>query len=788
MKMPLNWMKEFVDFDSANLDCTPHQYAEAMTMSGSKVEGFQSEADSIKNVVIGKVLSIVPHPDSDHMVITQIDIGQDQPVQIVTGANNLTVGDLVPAALHKSLLPGGKEIRKGKLRGVESNGMLCSLSELGLSIQDFPHAVEDGIFVLDEEYPVGTPAVQALGLDDTTVEFEITPNRPDCLSIRGLARETAATFRLPFVAPEPQVKAGHGDVNSFLKVRIDNSDLCYRYVGAVVENVRVKPSPRWLRQRLRMCGVRPINNLVDITNYVMLEYGQPMHCFDYRYVTGGEIIVRNAQSGEEIQTLDGVNRSLSNEMLVIADQKSPIAVAGVMGGEFSGVYQDTTTVIFESAMFHGPSVRTTAKKLGMRTESSGRYEKGLDPNGCLTCLQYALQLVQQLDAGDVVNGVIDIWPHKRETRKIPLQPDSINKLLGITLSKQEMTDILLPLGFTVENDMVIVPSNRWDMERSCDIAEEIARFVGYNKIPSTVMRGVAQARPTPYQIFTDKVMNTLVGYGFYQCETFSFYSPKAFDMICLEDNNSLRQAVVISNPLGEDTSIMRTTALPSILEVVARNYNARLADCPVFEMATEYMPNPDPQQLPIEMKKVVAAAYGENWDYLAIKGVVEQLLSSVGITDWAIRANTHSKTWHPGRTADIYLVQYDQKRNPVAEIPLATFGELHPTVLSNYGIKPRVVAMDIYLDSLFQHRKATALFQPLPKHPASTRDLALVADLDTPAAEIAATLAISSLPLTGLDISNISLTAVSTAVLIPFLSNIGFAPAVTFFNPSLIIA
>lgn len=733
MKMPLNWAKEFAKFD-----CTPREYAERMTMSGSKVETYESEADAIKNVVIGRVVSIVPHPDSDHMVITQIDIGEQEPVQIVTGAGNLKVGDLVPAALHKSSLPGGKEIRKGKLRGVESNGMLCSLSELGLTINDFPNAVEDGILVLDEECAVGTPAVQALGMDDVSVEFEITPNRPDCLSVRGLARETAATFGVPFEEHVPVVKEGHGDVNSMLKVRIENPDLCYRYVGAVVENVRVKPSPRWMRERLRMCGVRPINNLVDITNYVMLEYGQPMHCFDYKYVNGGEIVVRNAKAGEEIQTLDGVDRSLSEEMLVIADQKGPIAVAGVMGGEFSGVYEDTTTIVFESAMFNGPSVRTTAKKLGMRTEASGKYEKGLDPNGCLRCLERALELVQLLDAGDVVNGVVDVWTHKREERRILLRPEMVNKLLGTDLSKQEMIDILLPLDFKIDGDEVIIPSNRWDMERDCDIAEEVARFVGYNKMPSTVMRGVAEARPTPRQIFTEKVMNALVGYGFYECETFSFYSRKAFDMICLPEDHPLRNAVVISNPLGEDTSIMRTTALPSVLDVVARNYNARAAECPVFEYATEYTPDQDPEKLPKESEKVILAAYGANWDYLAVKGVVEQLLATAGITDWQIRRNTSGNTWHPGRTADIYLPVYDEKHKPVGEVLLATVGELHPSVLANYGIKPRVVAADISLDALFENRGGTAQFQPLPKHPASTRDLALVADLDVAASEIAA--------------------------------------------------
>ena len=722
MKMPLGWAKEFAKFE-----CTPHEYAERMTMSGSKVETYECEADQIKNVVVGKILSIVPHPDSDHMVVCQVDVGQDEPVQIVTGAGNLKVGDLVPAALHKSLLPGGKEIRKGKLRGVESNGMLCSLSELGLTKHDFPNAIEDGIMVLDEEWPTGTPIVRALGLDDVSVDFEITPNRPDCLSVRGLGRETAATFGVPFMDHVPEVKPGHGDVTDFLKVDIENADLCYRYVGAVVENVRVKPSPRWMRERLRLCGVRPINNLVDITNYVMLEYGQPMHCFDYKYVNGGHITVRNARPGEEIETLDGVDRVLSEEMLVIADEKGPIAVAGVMGGEFSGVYDDTTTIVFESAMFNGPSVRTTAKKLGMRTEASGRYEKGLDPNGCLRCLQRALELVQLLDAGDVVNGVVDVWTQKREERRVLLRPEMVNKLLGTNLDKQQMIDILLPLGFVMDGDDVIVPSDRWDVERDCDIAEEVARYVGYNKMPSTIMTGVASARPTERQTFREKTLNTLVGYGLYEVETFSFFSRKSFDAINLPQNDPLRKAVVISNPLGEDTSIMRTTALPSVMDVVARNYNARAAECAVFEDATVYLPHGGPDELPDEVESVVLAAYGQEYDYLALKGMVEKLLENAGVKDVRYERNAAGTTYHPGRCADIYLG--DEK--------LGVIGELHPTVLGNYGVKPRVVAAELNMDVLFAHRGGTALFQPLPKHPATARDLALVADLSMPAAQIA---------------------------------------------------
>lgn len=722
MKMPLNWARDFAKFE-----CTPREYAERMTMSGSKVETYETEADEIKNVVVGKILEIVPHPDSDHMVICQVDVGTGEAVQIVTGAGNLKVGDLVPAALHIAKLPGGVEIRKGKLRGVVSNGMLCSLSELGLTKHDFPNAVENGILVLDEEYPAGTDITKALGMDDYCVDFEITPNRPDCLSVRGLARETAATFNVPFNDHIPSVKAGHGSASDMLKVDIENDELCYRYCGAVVENVRVKPSPKWMRERLRLCGVRPINNLVDITNYVMLEYGQPMHCFDYKYVNGAHITVRNAKSGESIMTLDGTTRDLSEEMLVIADEKGPIAVAGVMGGEYSGVYDDTTTIVFESAMFNGPSVRTTAKKLGMRTEASGRYEKGLDPNTCDLCLARALELVQMLDAGDVVNGVVDVWTQKRDERRILLRPEVINRLLGTQLSKDEMVKILLPLGFVMDGDEIIVPSWRWDMERDCDVAEEVARYVGYNKMPSTAVRGIANARYTPRQIFDKGLVDALIGYGLYQIETFSFFSRKSFDNINLSAGDKKRNAVVISNPLGEDTSIMRTTALPSVMDVVARNYNARAAECAVFEDATIYIPKATPDELPTETEVYTIAAYGDNYDYLAVKGIVEQLAATARVSNVRFVRNTEGTTFHPGRCADVYA----------GDDCIGVIGEIHPAVLSNYGIKPRVCAAEINVDALFAHAGTTPTFKPLPKHPAITRDLALVADTAVAAADIA---------------------------------------------------
>ncbi|MDD3428836.1 MAG: phenylalanine--tRNA ligase subunit beta [Oscillospiraceae bacterium] len=722
MKMPLSWVQDYCTYTT-----TPHEYAEKMTMSGTKVEGYECEADEIDNVVIARIEQIEKHPDSDHLVICQVNIGKEENIQIVTGAANLKVGDVVPAALHGSTLPGGVKIKKGKLRGVESNGMLCSLGELGLTTHDFPNAVEDGIMVLDEDVALGTPATVALGLDDVSVEFEITPNRPDCLSIRGLARESAATYGVPFTDHVPQLPTGEGSIADMLKVDIADT-VCSRYTAAMVKNVRVKPSPRWMRQRLRLCGVRPINNIVDITNYVMLEYGHPMHAFDSAYVNGNHIIVRKATDGEQIVTLDGVERTLTNDMLVIADEKAPMAVAGVMGGEFSGIYDSTNTIIFESACFDGPSVRVTAKKLGMRTEASARFEKGLNPENCLPAIKRALELVKELDAGDVVGGIVDVYPAPRTPRQIELRPDMINKLLGTAFTKQQMIDTLLPLGFTVEGNTVTVPLERYDdVERDCDLAEEVARMYGYNNMPSTIMKGVATARLYPRQIFGRKLVDALIGYGLYECENFSFYSAKNFDAINLPADDTLRNAVVISNPLGEDTSLMRTTAIPSVLGVIARNFNAHAPEAALFENATEYVPAADADALPTENEKIIIGAYGKDYDYLGVKGIVEKLLETAGITGYTVVRNTTGTIFHPGRCADIML----------GDVKLATIGEIHPVVQANYGVKPRIYAADISVDTLFENRGATKEYVPTPKHPATTRDLALVAAEEVAAADIA---------------------------------------------------
>ena len=715
MNVSVNWLKEYAPFD-----CDIHTFSEDMTMVGQKVETFETEADKCKNVVVGKVLSISEHPHADKLVVCQIDVGTET-LQICTGAHNLKVGDLVPVALDGSILPCGKEIHNGELRGVASNGMLCSLGELGFTTHDFPNAVEDGIMVLDEEYPLGTDIVKALGMDDYSVEFEITPNRPDCLSVLGLAREAGAAFDVPFTAPETHFPEGEGDINELLKVTIHDNH-CQRYSAGMIKNVRVKPSPKWMRERLRMCGVRPINNIVDITNYVMLLYGHPMHAFDYKYVNGNEINVRLAKADEEIMTLDGVQRKLNEKMLVIADEKDPIAVAGVMGGEYSGVYEDTNMVVFESACFDGPCVRATSRMLNLRTEASGKYEKGLNPDNCLSALQMALMLVKELDAGDIISGYIDNYPAPRTERQVKFDYERVNKILGTDISKEEMIRILACLDMKVENDVITVPTSRYDIAKDKvtemnDIAEEIARVYGYNKMPSTIMKGVAVAKPTEMQRFTKKVVNALLGYGFYEIETFSFYSPKNFDLLNIPADSWLRKPVVISNPLGEDTSIMRTTAVASMMEVITRNFNSRVPSLALFENAKEYWPV-EGEDLPQEPEKFIFGCYGAEKDFFFLKGVIEKLVWSLDIKDLKFVRNTEGGTYHPGRCADIY----------VGDVKIGVMGELHPVVLSNYGVKTKVCIADINSELLFNCIEGVHQYVSLARFPALTRDIAVVCD------------------------------------------------------------
>ncbi|MEG1152087.1 MAG: phenylalanine--tRNA ligase subunit beta [Oscillospiraceae bacterium] len=719
MNLSMKWLKEYVDIDVA-----PREFSEKMTMTGSKVEGFEIEGSEISKVVVGKVLSVVKHPNADTLVICQVDVGKSEPIQIVTGAKNLSDGSIVPVALDGSTLPNGVKITKGKLRGEISNGMMCSLKELNLAINDFPYAIEDGIFVLQEDCKIGQDIREAIGLNDTSVEFEITSNRPDCLSMIGLAREAAITFDTPLNLHQPVVKGSDGNINDMLSVEVKNTELCSRYCAKIVKNIKIEPSPRWMRERLRACGIRPINNIVDITNYVLLEYGQPMHAFDYKYVNGKKITIRNANDGEEITTLDDITRKLSSEMLVISDEKGPSAVAGVMGGEFSSIMDDTTCVVFESANFQRGSVRRTAKKLGMRTESSSRFEKGLDPQNTLPALNRACELVELLGAGEVVNGVIDIDNSSKEQTVIPFNPQWINNFLGINLTDNEIKDILTKLDFVVSNGNIYVPSYRADVENKADIAEEIVRIFGYNNVPTVELKGSAKATLSPKQKFERTVSDTLLAQGLNEIITYSFMSPKAYDRINLPTNSALRNSIVISNPLGEDTSIMRTTPLPSMMSIIAKNYSNRNSYAHLFEIATIYIPT-QKDALPIEKNLMTIGMYGNNCDFFSIKGIVEAVASRVG-AKLSFNSLTDDPSMHPGRTANVY----------VNGINIGFVGEVHPLVCDNYGISEKVYAALIDMEELFAQSSTQMSYTPLPKFPPIERDLALLCDDDMPVMDL----------------------------------------------------
>lgn len=733
MDLSMRWLADYVDCDMPIKD-----FVSGITLSGSKVECYGVEGDYLENVVVGQVKEIVPHPNSDHMFICQLDVGDGALVQIVTGAQNVSKDDHVPVAKHKStVLHEGKTVKitKGKLRGEASNGMLCSLGELGLTTHDFPYAIEDGIFILgdDCDKTVGKDIREAIGFNDTTVEFEITSNRPDCMSVIGLARETAATFGKELKVKAPEFKGVDGDVNEILKVKIHNTDLCKRYIGAIVKNVKIEPSPRWMRERLRACGVRPINNFVDITNYVMLEYGRPMHAFDLRYVDGGEINVRNAKAGETITTLDGIERELSEEMLVIADANKPVAVAGVMGGEYSGIMEDTTTVVFESACFDGASVATTAKKLKMRTDASSRYDKGLDPHECYEALMRACQLVEELGAGEVVNTIVDKNYQSEVPPSVDFDAEWINGFLGTDIPEAEMVSILEKLGFTVKEGKAYAPWFRVDIGCKADIAEEVARIYGYNSIPDTIIRGVAQAQRTPKQNYERKVKAAMLSMGLNEIETFSFISPKYFDKIALPESSKLRNTVTIMNPLGEDTGVMRTTILPSVLEVVGRNYSYRNPECYVFELGNEYTPV-EGEVLPNEPVRLGIGFYDaeSKADFYTLKGMTDGLLNAVGAENVEYERPADDcefdevSAFHPGRCA---VIKVDGKQ-------IGIMGELHPKVMENYEIGERTYAAKINIPELMELSCETKTYKPLPKFPATTRDLSVVCDEEVPAAAL----------------------------------------------------
>ena len=721
MDLSLRWLGDYVD-----TGVTPKQFCDAMTMSGSKVECYSEEADFISNCVVGKILSVEKHPDADKLQICQVDVG-DRTVQIVTAATNVFEGALVPVALDNSTLANGVKIKKGKLRGVVSEGMFCSVAELGVTVHDFPYAIEDGILIIQECCKPGDNIRDALGINDTTVEFEITSNRPDCLSVIGLAREAAATFDKELRLPQPKVQHESGNINDLLSVEVKNPNLCRRYVARMVRDIKIAPSPRWMRERLRAGGVRPINNLVDITNYVMLEYGQPMHAFDYKYLKGGKIVVRNAAEGESITTLDGVERKLTPDMLVICDEEKPSCVAGVMGGEYSEIQDDTDTVVFESANFLGSSVRITAKKLGMRTESSGRFEKGLDSRMCMDAVNRACQLVEMLGAGEVVGGYIDIDNANEAPVTVDFCPEWINRFLGIDISEEKMVSILEKIGYKVENGVITVPSFRaGDTRHKADIAEEIARFYGYDVIPNTAVTGAAQGGLTAEQKFEKRLGELLRANGCYEIETYSFISPKYYDKINLPEDSELRRSVVITNPLGEDTSVMRTTCVPSMLEVIARNYNNRNLAGRLYEMGKVYLPKETPDILPDERAVAVVGTFGDKEDFFALKGILNEAFEKLGVLGVEYSALRTDPAFHPGRCAEI----------TVGEKKIGVIGEISPAVLENYGIGTRAYVASVDIADIFATRIVDKKFKPTPRFPASTRDLAIICDDEIPAASL----------------------------------------------------
>ena len=721
MKLSREWLGEYTTIGAPD-----KEYCDAMTMSGSKVEGWEVTGSEISRVVVGRVVSMERHTNSDHMWVCRIDVGGERELQIVTGAQNVSVGDLVPVALDGSTLPGGKEIRTGKLRGELSEGMLCSLGELGLEQRDFPYAIEDGIFILEEDCVPGDDIRAVCGLNDSVVEFEITNNRPDCLSVRGLARESACTFRTPLTLAEPTVTAGHGDIHEKLSVEIKDAELCPRYTARMVKNIKIAPSPKWMRRRLRASGVRPINNIVDITNYVMLEHGQPMHAFDYACLHDGKIIVRRAEEGESLRTLDGNDHALTPGMLVIADPEGPVALAGVMGGANSEITEETTTIVFESANFLGHSIRKTAIALGMRTDASGRFEKGLDLFATVPAVDRACELVEMLGAGEVLDGTIDVLAKAPETTFIELDERRINALLGTDMPRDFMVDTLTALGFELNGNTLTVPSWRGDCTMLADIAEECARFWGYDKIEATDIRGAAtQGGYSEKTLFMQKLGAVCRAMGYTEVMTYSFVSPSSLDKIKVPAGSPLRDNYRILNPLGEDTSVMRTTALPSMLGVLSTNLNRRNMEARLYEMATVYRKQPG-KTLADERTALTLGAYGGGTDFFALKGAVETLLRAARTPDVRFTADTESAAFHPGRCAAVWS----------GDTRLGTLGQIHPDVCAAYGLDGATYCAE--LDGVLLHdlEGAEPTYTPLPRFPAITRDIAVVCDAAVPVGEL----------------------------------------------------
>lgn len=734
MNTSLKWIKDLVP----GLTCTPQEYMDAMTLSGSKVEGYENMDEDLEKIVIGQVKSIEKHPDADKLVICQVDIGTDT-IQIVTGAPNVTEGAKVPVVLDGGKVAGGHDgnraeggirIKKGKLRGIESNGMMCSIEELGSTRDMFPLAPENGLYILPEDAPVGANAVEYLGLDDTEVEYEITSNRVDCFSILGIAREAAATFDKKFVPPVVTETGNSEDVNDYIKVDVKDTDLCSRYVARVVKNIKLAPSPEWMQRRLRAQGIRPINNIVDITNYVMEEYGQPMHAYDLDTIEYNEIVVRRAAKDEKFVTLDSQERILDDSVLVICDGKKAVGMAGIMGGENSMITDNVKTMLFEAACFDGTNIRLSSKKVGLRTDASSKFEKGLDPNTAMEAMNRACQLVEELGAGEVVGGAVDVYPVKKEGRRIPFEPEKYNKLLGTDISKETMLSYFakLELSYDEKTNEIVVPSFRQDLECDADLAEEVARFFGYDKIPTTLPSGEATTGKISFKMRIEDVARDIAEFcGFSQGMTYSFESPKVFDKLLLPADSPLRKTVVISNPLGEDFSIMRTTSLNGMLTSLSTNYNRRNKDVRLYELGNIYLPKQIPvTELPEERMQFTLGMYGEG-DFFTMKGVVEEFLYKVGMKQKPEYDPNAGKSFlHPGRQANVV---YDGT-------VIGYLGEVHPTVAANYSIKDRVYVAVIDMPEIVSRASFDYKYEGIAKFPAATRDISMIVPKDVLAGDI----------------------------------------------------
>lgn len=728
MKTSLKWIKDLVP----GLEVTPQEYMDAMTLSGSKVEFYESMDADLDKIVVGQIKEIAPHPDADKLVICQVDIGSEV-IQIVTGAPNVFEGAKIPVVLDGGRVAGGHDgskteggikIKKGRLRGVESNGMMCSIEELGSDRDMFPEAPEYGIYIFPEDTEVGANAVEVLGLDDSVVEYEITSNRVDCFSILGIAREAAATFEKEFVPPVVTETGNNEDVNDYIKVTVKDTDLCPRYTARVVKNIKIAPSPEWMQRRLRAQGIRPINNLVDITNYVMEEYGQPMHAYDLDTIAGKEIVVRRGEKDETFVTLDGQERKVDDSVLMICDGEKAVGLAGIMGGENSMITDNVKTMLFEAACFDGTNIRLSSKKVGLRTDASGKFEKGLDPNNAIEAMNRACQLVEELGCGEVVGGVIDIYTKKMEGRRLPFEPEKYNRMLGTDISDEEMLTYFkrLELGYDKEANEIIIPSWRQDLESYADLAEEVARFYGYDKIPTSLPSGEATTGGLTYKLKIEKIARTVAQFcGFSQGMTYSFESPKVFDKLLLAEDDKLRQAVVISNPLGEDFSIMRTLPLDGMLTSLATNANRRNKNVRLFEMGNVYLPKQLPlTELPEERMQLTLGMYGEG-DFFTMKGAVEEIISQVGMDGKLTYDPQAGKTFlHPGRQANIVY----------GDAVIGYLGEVHPKVAANYNIKERVYIAVLDMPEIVERSSFDKKYEGIAKFPAATRDISMVVPRD----------------------------------------------------------